>query len=250
MNKGVNGLNKNALKGLKAKSALVSRPLRGSMNQVVTKATERQMWYPGASAPSYLDGSMAGDYGFDPLRLGANPNLINWYREAELMNGRWAMAAVVGILFTEAVGLPSFVEAGSLDYGIPTINLILIEVITMGVFEYARLKAYEKTGETGLLGVVPFDPLGMKSEKMKEKELKNGRLAMVAFLGFCSQYAVTGKLPLACLKEHIADPAHVNIYTSSVGLEVTLAIVFLSFAPLIIDVFKGDGEEEFRPIPW
>ena len=29
---------------------------------------------------------------------------------------------------------------------------------------------------------------------MKERELKNGRLAMVAFLGFCGQYLATGKV--------------------------------------------------------
>jgi len=26
-------------------------------------ASDREMWYPGAQAPAYLDGSMAGDYG-------------------------------------------------------------------------------------------------------------------------------------------------------------------------------------------
>lgn len=54
-----------------------------------------------------------GDYGFDPLRLGAtNPETLKWFREAELTNGRWAMAAVVGILFTDLVGLPKFWLAG------------------------------------------------------------------------------------------------------------------------------------------
>ena len=36
------------------------------------------------------------------------------------------------------------------------------------------------------------------------------RLAMVAFLGFCSQAANTGVGPLQNLKEHIADPVHKN----------------------------------------
>lgn len=30
-------------------------------------------WAPGTPSPSYLDGSLAGDYGFDPLGLGAEP---------------------------------------------------------------------------------------------------------------------------------------------------------------------------------
>jgi hypothetical protein len=55
----------------------------------------------------------AGDNGFDPLRLGVNPERLAWFQEAELMNGRWAMAAVAGILFTELVGLPNWWEAGA-----------------------------------------------------------------------------------------------------------------------------------------
>lgn len=51
--------------------------------------------------------------GFDPLRLGTNPEQVKWYREGELYNGRWAMAAVAGILFTDALGLPKFWEAGA-----------------------------------------------------------------------------------------------------------------------------------------
>lgn len=52
--------------------------------------------------------------GFDPLRLGAtDKDQLKWYREGELTNGRWAMAAVAGILFTDALGLPKFWEAGA-----------------------------------------------------------------------------------------------------------------------------------------
>jgi len=46
--------------------------------------------------------------GFDPLRLGANPETLPYLQEAELMNGRWAMYATAGILFTDAVGLPKW----------------------------------------------------------------------------------------------------------------------------------------------
>ncbi len=32
--------------------------------------------------------------GFDPLRLGTNPDRLKWYREAELYNGRCACACI------------------------------------------------------------------------------------------------------------------------------------------------------------
>ena len=78
-----------------------SRSVNSRSASVVVKA-ERELWYPGATAPEYLDGSMAGDYGFDPLRLGANKETLPYLQEAELMNGRWAMYATVGILFTDS----------------------------------------------------------------------------------------------------------------------------------------------------
>ena len=64
--------------------------------------------------------------------------------------------------------------------------------------------------QCGVLGSFPFDPMGMKNEDRKLKELKNGRLAMLAFIGFCSQAAVRGLGPIDCLKQHIADPWNNN----------------------------------------
>lgn len=52
----------------------------------------------------------------------------------------------------------------------------------------------------------------------------------------------------------LADPGHVNIFTSSVGAEATVAVVALSLIPLALSaqrILKAkDDVEEFRPIPW
>ena len=43
--------------------------------------------------------------------------MLKYYREGELMNGRWAMAAVAGILFTDLVSEPGGAQALLLPVG-------------------------------------------------------------------------------------------------------------------------------------
>eukprot|EP00775_Hariotina_reticulata_P008725 gene8725-8906_t len=51
---------------------------------VACNAASRQLWLPGAKVPAHLKGELAGDFGFDPLNLGADPNALRWYQQAEL----------------------------------------------------------------------------------------------------------------------------------------------------------------------
>ena len=100
---------------------------------------------------------------------------------------------------------------------------------------------------------MPFDPLGMRSDETRLKELKNGRLAMLAFLGFSSQAAVQGLGPIECLQKHLDDPGHNNAFTSAVGTELTVAVIVASIAPILIEAkneLSGVEEEEFNPVPF
>ena len=206
-----------------------------------------------SAAERSLTRSPAGDYGFDPLRLGGNSSSLPWFVEAERQNGRWAMLAVAGILTNDLLGLSEswWVPDASahLSGGAPTAR-VAIEVAVMATAEALRIAAFTKDGP----GAKAFDPAGLNSAEKQLKEIKNGRLAMIAFLGFTSQAAVRGLGPIACLQAHLADPGHVNIFTSSVGSEAAVAVVALAIAPMFLQAqktLKSDSDkEEFRPIPW
>lgn len=206
--------------------------------------------FPGCHIPSP---SLFLPAGFDPLRLGANKDVLPYYQEAELTNGRWAMAAVAGILFTDLVGAGDWWTAGAKEYALDTKTQLAVGIPVMAVLEGLRAKGWEKTGESGAFGMHPFDPLGQASPEKRVKEVKNARLAMVAFIGFASQAAVRGLGPIECLKLHLEDPGHNNIFTSSVGNEAVFGVIALSLVPILIEAknaLSGTEEEEFRPIPW
>jgi light-harvesting complex I chlorophyll a/b binding protein 4 len=193
---------------------------------------ERASWAPGSVAPAYLDNTLAGDFGFDPMGLGSSPTALKWYRQAELVHSRWAMLGVFGIVVQELVVPDVFWYEAALPENLPSFvnddfnlgSLLGVEFLLMHYVEVRRWQDYKKFGsvnedpifsgnvipnpEMGYPGGI-FNPFGFAKEDLKgwqEKEIINGRLAMIAFVGFTIQAQALGEGPLACVAEHISDP--------------------------------------------
>lgn len=119
--------------------------------QVVAQAAARNLWLPGSDAPAHLDGTLAGDYGFDPLNLGEDPTALKWYVQAELQNARWAMAAVAGIIIPGLIipGFAQWYEAGQVAISgspMPFPALFAVQMALMGWVEGKRNMDIAKPG--------------------------------------------------------------------------------------------------------
>jgi len=168
----------------------------------------RKLYLPGGlltleDVPTYLNGSLAGDYGYDPLGLGQSEEQVAKYREYELIHARWAMLGAAGAIIPEGLaanggdvkGATWFetgkvlldgdtlnyfaVPWGVVDNKLPLIVVLGIQVALMGAAEKYRT---DLTGPPGYAPGVgkfesdvfngldtlspggPFDPLGLADD--------------------------------------------------------------------------------------
>ncbi|PSC72652.1 light harvesting complex A [Micractinium conductrix] len=219
-------------------ASVAARPARRSVVAVRAAAG----WDPSAEVPAHLKGKdLAGNFGFDPLNLGKNEVALKWYQQAELQNGRWAMLGVAGILVQELLhktGLGGaaanvyWFDAGNNTFWAPKETLIAISFLLFAWAESNRAQDFVKPGSNVTdpfgnkikyveLGYPGFDPLSFTKgnyAELKQKEIKNGRLAMVAFLGILAQHNAQPGSPLDQLGNHLANPWKNHFINNGVSL--------------------------------
>jgi hypothetical protein len=171
--------------------------------------------------PTKLDGSHAGDFGFDPLGFTEEWDLYTM-QEAELRHARLAMLAVVGWPISELVA-PSWLlqEHGcapsvlnGFDHPLSLLG-VLLAFSAFGYFEYRT--ALRKTDDTtlgrihredmsniwkyGVAGDYNFDPLhwydsigddAYARKGLREVEISHGRSAMLGITAFAMWEFLTG----------------------------------------------------------
>jgi len=149
---------------------------------------------------------------FSPFGFAGNDKAtLEYMREAEVKHSRLAMLAVVGWPLAElfdkpiadAAGLPTaLTKTGAspsiLNGGLEKIDAAYWAAVAIlgAIIEIERMKVMEAKGKSYVAGDVGFDPLGFMpkdeggKKEMRTKELKHGRLAMMAILGFVVQEAL------------------------------------------------------------
>jgi len=179
----------------------------------IQKKTPQQLVEEGRFAGGLIGGESAFKgqfYNFDPMGFSTRqPEFLPWYREAELKHGRICMLAWVGLVVPDFVRIPgpeeyygvkNVVEAHNVFVGKNNLGPLFQVFMFVGIVEILTTFAkcttsdgltLENAGDYRFgLNFLPKDP--EKAKEMRLKELKNGRLAMIAFGGAITQAVLSG----------------------------------------------------------
>jgi light-harvesting complex I chlorophyll a/b binding protein 4 len=174
---------------LAARSSFTARVgAKAPRSSVRANAASRPLWRPGSTPPAHLNGELPGDFGFDPLGLGSNPDQLKWFAESERVHSRWAMLAVAGILAQEIARPDVFWYDAPTKVDLPfnIVGLLAFEFWAMQFVELKRWQDFKNPGsvdadplfpnnklaphEVGYPGFAIFTPGPL--EELKVKELK------------------------------------------------------------------------------
>jgi light-harvesting complex I chlorophyll a/b binding protein 1 len=176
-------------------SSQTSRPL--TVAYAAEGGAQQSAAMPFLTRPKNLDGTMAGDVGFDPLGLSEIDDLgidLYWLREAEIKHGRVAMLATTGVIWVEAFGpLPGWPEADgrsqmdvfwdAMEEHPNAIVAALLFITIIEVITGIGITAGRESGER-VPGDFKLNPLEFEiTEDLRLKEIKHCRLAMWAVMG-------------------------------------------------------------------
>jgi light-harvesting complex I chlorophyll a/b binding protein 4 len=187
---------------LTSESSCFSQSRSGFSTQLNAEMSES---LPFLVTPTNTKGYV-GDVGFDPLGFSDGFDM-KWLREAEIKHGRSSMLATLGFVMQQFWTIPGYQHVDDSNLG-PTVvgaSAMLQIVFWMGVLEFWTNKG-NVTMETmfsdpaRVPGNLGFDPMGLATGKSDEqmaemqlKELKNGRLAMLAIGGMIHHNWLTGE---------------------------------------------------------
>ncbi|KAL4452173.1 hypothetical protein ABPG75_007835 [Micractinium tetrahymenae] len=158
-----------------------------------------------------LNGTLPGDYGYDPLGLAKDAETLEKYRANELLHARWAMLAAAGAIIPEGLAAngadvkgatwfetgAAMLNGGTLNwFAVPIANIanplplfavVAANVVLMGAVENYRRTAEGPAGYSPGVGKFdesaydnmdplypggPFDPLGLADDPEVLAELK------------------------------------------------------------------------------
>ena len=184
----------------KTNKYIINQQAPTALNAEMSKAV------PFLLNPSKTDG-LVGSVGFDPLGFSDNFD-IKWLQESEIKHGRVAMLATTGFALQQFVTLPMFadkhVDDSTMAPAAVGISAMLQIIVFAGAEEWRTNKGkitmadmFEDADRVpGDIGFAT-NKLNGKSEaevaELKLKELKNGRLAMLAIGGMIHHNLIFGE---------------------------------------------------------